>query len=229
MRTLPSVSAVLALDDVYKRHGEGATAVEAVRGVSFRIAEGEFVALVGPSGCGKSTLLNLIGCLDRPSAGRIQLGDVDVSSLDDDALARVRNRNIGFVFQSHNLLPRLDAVSNVELPMVYAGLERAARRMRALQELERVGLRDRASHLPTQLSGGESQRVAIARALVLRPSLLLADEPTGNLDSARGAEVIDMVEALNREGMTILMVTHDLGLAQRAHRVLHMRDGRLED
>jgi putative ABC transport system ATP-binding protein len=226
---LPSVSAVLALDDVYKRHGEGATAVEAVRGVSFRIAEGEFVALVGPSGCGKSTLLNLIGCLDRPSAGRIQLGDVDVSSLDDDALARVRNRNIGFVFQSHNLLPRLDAVSNVELPMVYAGLERAARRMRALQELERVGLRDRASHLPTQLSGGESQRVAIARALVLRPSLLLADEPTGNLDSARGAEVIDMVEALNREGMTILMVTHDLGLAQRAHRVLHMRDGRLED
>lgn len=217
--------AVVEVDSVVRVHGTGDAAVEALRGVSFTIARGEFVALVGPSGCGKSTLLNLIGCLDRPTRGRVLLEGRDVGTLEDDDLAHIRNRRIGFVFQAHNLLPRLTALANVELPMVYAGVPRAERRQRAREHLARVGLENRLSHLPAQMSGGERQRVAIARSLVLSPAVLLADEPTGNLDTARGREILEIIEALGKEGTTTLMVTHDVEMASHADRILSMRDG----
>ncbi len=216
---------VLILDDVHRRYGDGPAAVGAVRGVSFGIRRGEFVSLVGPSGCGKSTLMNLIGCLDRPTGGRVLLEGEDVAQLTDDALALVRNRRIGFIFQTHNLLTRMTAQANVELPLMYAGRPRPERRTRAQDMLGLVGLAHRASHLPTGLSGGERQRVAIARALVMNPSLLLADEPTGSLDTTTGLEIMRLIESLHAGGSTVLMVTHDMAMAARANRVLHMRDG----
>jgi putative ABC transport system ATP-binding protein len=204
-----------------------ALAVRAVDGVSFEIERGESVAIIGPSGGGKSTLMHLIGCLDRPTAGTYLLEGQDVSRLGDDALAKLRNRHLGFVFQTFNLLPRQTAAENVELPLLYAGVR--APRARALEALARIGLADRAHHLPNELSGGQRQRVAIARAVVTRPSVLLCDEPTGALDTRTGAEILDLLEELNREGTTLVTVTHDMGVAARMRRVLRLRDGRIED
>ena len=200
--------------------------VRAVDGLTFAIRRGESVAITGPSGCGKSTLLHLLGCLDRPTGGAYFLEGEDVARLSDDALARTRNRHIGFVFQTFNLLPRQNALENVALPLLYAGATHT--RERALEALSRVGLADRAHHAPNELSGGQRQRVAIARAVVTRPALLLCDEPTGALDSRTGAEVLDILAALNHEGTTIVVVTHDAQVAARMGRVLRMRDGRLE-
>jgi putative ABC transport system ATP-binding protein len=204
--------------------------VVALDRISLDVDEGEFCAVMGPSGSGKSTLMNLIGCLDRPSAGTYRLAGTAVETLDADGLAGLRNREIGFVFQQFNLLPRMDALGNVELPMVYAGLDRRTRRERALEALARVGLADRSHHRPMQLSGGQQQRVAIARALVNRPSLLLADEPTGALDSRTAAEILALFQALNREGVTLVLVTHDAEVGLHARRVVRFKDGRiLED
>ena len=218
---------VLRLDNVERRYGEGDATVHALRGVSFAIHRGELVSMVGPSGCGKSTLLNLIGCLDRPTRGRVLIEGEDVSTLDEERLARVRNQRIGFIFQTHNLLSRLTAQANVELPLMYAGRPKAERAAMATQQLERVGLGHRRDHLPSMMSGGERQRVAIARALVMSPSLLLADEPTGSLDTRTGGEIVALIESLNKSGSTILLVTHDADLARRADRMLAMRDGML--
>ncbi len=200
-------------------------AVRAVDGISFRVRPGESVAIVGPSGCGKSTLLHILGCLDRPTSGRYLISGRDTRELSEDDLARVRNRHIGFVFQSFNLLPRLTAVENVELPLLYAGipdsLERAAR------ALARVGLSDRAHHMPNELSGGQKQRVAIARALVTEPSILLGDEPTGALDSRTSREVMDLLGELHDEGRTLILVTHDLGVARKMERTIRLHDGKI--
>ena len=205
----------------------GDEVVEALRGVDIRIDRGEYVAIVGPSGSGKSTLMNLLGCLDTPTEGRYLLDGVEVQVLDDDALAEIRNRKIGFVFQSFNLLPRASAVDNVALPMLYAGASRAARREAAIGALRRVGLGDRLYHRPDQLSGGQRQRVAIARALVNNPAVLLADEPTGNLDQRTGAEIIALFERLHEEGVTVILVTHDHSLAQRTDRQIMIVDGKV--
>lgn len=200
-------------------------AVQALRDVELRIDSGEFLAVMGASGSGKTTLLNLLGCLDAPTAGQYWLGGELVSTLDDDALARVRNREIGFIFQSFNLLPRATALENVELPLVYADVDRRERRARAEAALERIGLGDRVRHRPGELSGGERQRVAIARGLVNDPRILLADEPTGNLDSETSAEILDLIEDLNREGQTVILVTHETSVAARAERHLTLSDG----
>ncbi|MBT9584162.1 ABC transporter ATP-binding protein [bacterium] len=192
------------------------------------VAKGDFIALLGPSGCGKSSLLNLLGCLDRPSSGELLIDGIPVSSLDDDGLARLRNQKIGFVFQHYHLLPRMSALRNVELPMMYAGVSPEQRRERALQGLERVHLSHRLDHTPSMLSGGESQRVAIARALVMNPSLVLADEPTGNLDTRTGEEIMQLFELIHRDGTTLVMVTHSPEMAERATRILRLRDGRIE-
>jgi putative ABC transport system ATP-binding protein len=220
---------VIALDGIEKTYRTGTVEVQAVRGVSLVIAAGEFVAVMGASGSGKSTLMNILGCLDRPTAGRYRLNDVDVSGLDRDALADIRNRYIGFIFQGFNLLPRTSALENVELPMLYTHthMTAAAIRRKAEHSLATVGLADRADHQPSQLSGGQQQRVAIARALVNEPMLLLADEPTGNLDSRTSIEIMGVFQQLNDAGMTIVMVTHELDIAQYTKRNVVMRDGRI--
>ena len=212
-------------DAIEKTYHMGDTVVRAVRGVDLEIESGSYVAIMGPSGSGKSTLMNLIGCLDTPTAGRYRLVDRDVGTLDDDELARIRNEEIGFVFQGFHLLPRATAQQNVELPLVYAGLGDRDRRERAGRALASVGLSDRADHRPNQLSGGQRQRVAIARALVNEPSLLLADEPTGNLDSRTGAEILDLLDDLHARGLSIIMVTHEADVAARAQRVVRLHDG----
>ncbi len=216
---------VIDLTDVTKTYGEGDTVVHALAGVTRRVERGDYVAVMGASGSGKSTLMNIIGCLDSPTAGRYLLDGVDVRHRDDAQLSRIRNRKIGFVFQSFNLIPRTSALSNVELPLAYAGVRAAERRRRALDALTRVGLRDRAGHLPSQLSGGQQQRVAVARAIVTEPVLLLADEPTGALDSHSTAEVLDLFDELSAAGRTLVVITHEDEVAARAKRVLRMRDG----
>jgi putative ABC transport system ATP-binding protein len=220
---------MIKTDNLGKIYRSGPVEVQALRDVSLVINAGEFVAVMGPSGSGKSTLLNLLGCLDRPSAGSYMLNGLSIAELSEDALAAVRNRQLGFIFQNYNLLPRMDALRNVELPMLYSGLNPRVRRERALEALNRVGLSNRIDHLPTQLSGGQNQRVAIARALVNRPPVLLADEPTGNLDTRSGAEIMAIFQELNREGVTIMLVTHEREIAEHATRILHFRDGRLMD
>ena len=219
---------LLVLEDLSKSYRVGEVQVEALRGLSATIYEGEYVAIIGPSGSGKSTLMHLIGCLDTPSGGRYLLGGESVADLDDEELAVIRNRRIGFVFQQFNLLAPMSALRNVELPLVYAGVEKRQRRARAMDALDRVGLVDRANHKPNELSGGQQQRVAIARALVVDPDLLLADEPTGNLDSSAAAEILEVFEELNKSGRTIIVITHDDEVAHRADRALHIRDGKLQ-
>ncbi len=203
----------------------GAETVHALREVSLEIQRGEYVAIMGPSGSGKSTLMNLIGCLDTPTGGTYELNGTHVSEMDDNQLAEIRNKEIGFIFQTFNLLPRSDALRNVELPLVYAGLARHERRAIALNALTNVGLADRVHHKPNELSGGQRQRVAVARALVNRPSLLLADEPTGNLDSKTGTEIMALFEELSRRGNTIIVVTHEEDIARHARRIIRIRDG----
>jgi len=217
------------MQQVHKRYSIGGIEVHALRGVDLSIQRGEFVAIMGPSGSGKSTLMNVIGCLDPPDTGIYHLNDADVTALGGDALARVRNRTVGFVFQSFNLLARTSALENVEMPLIYAGVDKRERRQRATVLLKKFGLADRLYHQPSQLSGGQQQRVAIARALVNSPAILLADEPTGNLDTASGEEVMDILEDLNRhEGATVIVITHEHEVAARAHRVLILRDGMLD-
>src|ERR1700752_836788 len=216
---------VIRLENVFKTYDIGEIQVQALRGVSLEGYEGEFVAVMGPSGSGKSTIMNILGCLDRPTKGRYFLDDVDVSGMTKTELARIRNRKLGFVFQQFNLLSRTSALENVELPTVYAGVNPSERTKRAMEALTRVGLADRAGHHPSQLSGGQQQRVAIARGLVNRPSILLADEPTGNLDSRTSVEIMEIFQNLNDKGLTIVLVTHELDIAQFAKRVLVFRDG----
>jgi putative ABC transport system ATP-binding protein len=217
------------LEQITKTYRTGDIEVHAVRGVSFAVAPGEFIAIMGASGSGKSTMMNAIGCLDHPTDGKYWLDGVDVSQLNRDQLADFRNQKIGFVFQGFNLLPRTSALENVELPMLYArdGVRRRQPHQRALEALRMVGLEDRADHQPSQLSGGQQQRVAIARALVNQPRLLLADEPTGNLDTHTSMEIMGIFQQLNRKGMTVLMVTHELDISRYATRVVVMRDGRI--
>jgi putative ABC transport system ATP-binding protein len=218
-------ASIIQLADVTKVHRSGDVLVEALRGVSLVVEEGEFVAIMGPSGSGKSTLLGILGCLDRPTKGSYKLVGQEMSALGETRRAHVRGERIGFVFQAYNLIPRSNAFKNVELPLVYAGVRMRERQSRALEALAEVGLSKRAGHLPTQLSGGEQQRVAIARALVVRPSVVLADEPTGNLDSASAAEVLAILERVNRQGATIVMVTHSNGVAEHASRIVRLADG----
>jgi putative ABC transport system ATP-binding protein len=215
---------VITLEGITKVYRTGELEVAALKGISLHIPEGEFVAIMGPSGSGKSTLMNLIGCLDQPSSGRYILDGYDVSALTDDQLAWIRNRKIGFVFQSYNLIPRASAVHNVEMPLIYAG-DSQQRRERAMAALESVGLLQRASHLPNELSGGQQQRVAVARALVTDPAILLADEPTGNLDSESSIEIMKLLRDLNQQGRTIVLITHEPDIAAFAQRVVRLRDG----
>jgi putative ABC transport system ATP-binding protein len=220
--------AVIVTRNLQREYDMGGEVVRALRGVDLTIRKNEFVAIMGPSGSGKSTLMNLIGCLDSPSGGEYWLNGHRVSELVDDELARIRNKEIGFVFQTFNLLPRANALHNVELPLVYAGMGSKERKRLAAEALQRVGLSDRMHHRPNELSGGQRQRVAIARALVNRPSILLADEPTGNLDSATGEEIMTIFEALHGEGQTILLVTHEHDIAVHARRQVHLKDGSVE-
>lgn len=214
--------------DLWKTYVMGEEEIHALRGVSIQIERGEYLAIMGPSGSGKSTLMNLIGCLDTPSRGSYLLNDKEVASMNDDELAQIRNQEIGFVFQTFNLLPRATALHNVELPLIYAGVSGKLRQDRARQALEKVDLTARASHRPNELSGGQRQRVAIARALVNDPSILLADEPTGNLDSKTGNEIMGVFDRLHAAGNTIVLVTHEADIAAYAHRTIHIRDGQVE-
>lgn len=219
---------IIQIQDLTKIYQMGNQEVRALNGVSFDVQENEYIAIMGPSGSGKSTMMNLIGCLDTPTSGTYILNNQDVSELEDAELADVRNREIGFVFQTFNLLPRTDCLSNVELPLIYAGMKTAERYERATETLKKVGLGDRIDHKPNELSGGQRQRVAIARALVNNPSILLADEPTGNLDSKTGEEIMMLFEELYRMGNTILLVTHEDDIAEHARRVIRLRDGVIE-
>jgi putative ABC transport system ATP-binding protein len=216
---------LIRLQQISRRYQMGMETVHALREVSLEIQRGEYVAIMGPSGSGKSTLMNLIGCLDTPSGGHYELNGVRVSEMDDNQLAEIRNREIGFVFQTFNLLPRSDALRNVELPLIYSGVPADERRQIALQALTNVGLADRVHHKPNELSGGQRQRVSVARALVNQPSILLADEPTGNLDSKTGAEIMVLFEQLSGQGNTIIVVTHEEDVAKHARRILRIRDG----
>jgi putative ABC transport system ATP-binding protein len=220
---------LIRLEGVRKVYPMGDVEVQALRGVDLRIDEGEFVAIMGSSGSGKSTLMHILGCLDRPNSGHFWLRGRDVSDLEPDALAEIRNETLGFVFQSFNLLPRTSAVENVELPLLYGGVGGRERRKRSIEALERVGLASRMHHHPNQLSGGQQQRVAIARALVGRPRLILADEPTGNLDSRSSVEIMALFQALGASGITLVLVTHEADIAQYAARVIVMRDGRVRE
>jgi putative ABC transport system ATP-binding protein len=220
--------ALIETKDLWKTYRMGSEEIHALRGVSLQIARGEYVAIMGPSGSGKSTLMNLIGCLDTPTKGGYLLNNKQVSQMNDNELARIRNEEIGFVFQTFNLLPRASALQNVELPLVYAGVPGKERANRARQALEKVELGDRMGHRPNELSGGQRQRVAIARALVNNPSILLADEPTGNLDSKTGAEIMALFARLHESGNTIVLVTHEADIAAYARRSIHLRDGQVE-
>jgi putative ABC transport system ATP-binding protein len=216
---------VIELEDVRKTYRMGDIAVHALRGISLRVEPGEYVAIIGASGSGKTTLMNLIGCLDHPSKGTYRLNGLDVRGIDEDRLADVRNRDIGFVFQSFNLIPRTRALANVELPLSYAGVHRTVRRQRASTALAEVGLHDRVDHMPSELSGGQQQRVAIARALVTNPAMILADEPTGALDTVSSAEVMGIFGRLSEQGRTIILITHELEVAEHARRVIRVSDG----
>lgn len=218
---------IINMEEIGKIYRTDKVEVEALKKVNMSIEKGEFVSIMGPSGSGKSTLMNLIGCLDRSTTGFYGLDGVDISKLDDIELARIRNLKIGFVFQSFNLLPRINAIQNIELPMVYAGTGKRERRKKALEALERVGLTDRKDHRPNELSGGQKQRIAIARALVNNPAIILADEPTGNLDSASGEDIMAVFQELNREGVTIVLVTHEPDIAEHTKRIIKFRDGLL--
>src|SRR5216117_3042014 len=219
---------VIDIENITKHYVMGEETVHALRGVTMQIRRNEYLAVMGPSGSGKSTLMNMLGCLDTPSSGRYEFNGKDVSEMDDDELATVRNREIGFVFQTFNLLPRATSLRNVELPLIYAGIESERREARATQVLADVGLGDRIHHKPNELSGGQRQRVAIARALVNGPSIILADEPTGNLDSKTGEEIMDLLERLYELGNTIILVTHERDIAAHARRTVHLRDGLIE-
>ena len=218
---------LIELKDVYKIYPMGDETVHALDGVSLSIDQGEFVAIVGSSGSGKSTAMNIIGCLDVPTSGSYHLGGVDVSTMDDDQQAEIRNKMLGFIFQQYNLIPKLSVLENVELPLLYAGVPAEERRDRAIRSLERVGLADKWKHLPSQPSGGQQQRVSIARALAGSPSVILADEPTGALDSRTGREVLSFLKQLNREGDTVVLITHDNSIAVRADRIIRLQDGRI--
>lgn len=219
------MAALIQVQDVWKTYQVGEQQVHALRGLSVDIGQGEYTALMGPSGSGKSTLMNMLGCLDTPTSGQYHLAGEDVGTLDDDALADIRNRRIGFVFQTFNLMPRYTAMENVALPLVYAGASRADREARAREVLQQVGLGDRMDHRPNELSGGQRQRVAVARALVNRPDLLLADEPTGNLDTKTSVEIMALFDEIHAAGNTVVLVTHEEDIAAYAHRVVRLRDG----
>lgn len=216
---------ILQLEHIYKDYNQEKFVVPVLKDVSFSVEEGEYVAIMGPSGSGKSTLMNIIGCLDTPTSGTYFLKGVDISGRSDSEMSKIRNKSIGFVFQNFNLLPKQSAVENVALPLLYSGVPRKERRERAKAALEKVGLEDRLEFKPTQLSGGQKQRVAIARAIVTKPDILLADEPTGALDTASGLQVMELFKQLNQEGMTVIMITHDPDIAAHAHRAMTIRDG----
>ena len=225
--TASLVEPIIEIRDVVKRYGDGEAAIFALAGVSMTISPGEYVAIMGPSGSGKSTLMNILGALDEVTSGNYLLDGINISQLGERELSIVRGRKIGFVFQSFNLIPRMNALSNVELPLAYQGLKSKERRIRALKALELVGLSDRLKHEPNELSGGQQQRVAVARALVTRPSLLLADEPTGALDSKSTSDLLDLFDQVNRAGRTVVVITHEAEVAARAKRVVRMRDGKI--
>ncbi|MCK5376219.1 MAG: ABC transporter ATP-binding protein [Acidobacteria bacterium] len=218
---------IIEMHGITKVYDTGKIQVEALRGIDLTVGRGEFVAVVGPSGSGKSTLLNLLGCLDTPTDGDYRLSGEAVAGLDRDRLADIRNRRVGFVFQNFNLLPQLSALENVEMPLLFGGVGRRERRRRALEQLDAVGLADRVEHKPTELSGGQMQRVAIARALAMEPDLLLADEPTGNLDTSSGSDILSVLDHLSKQGRTLMVVTHDPALARRADRMVEIRDGEI--
>ncbi len=224
----PTDGAIIRMEEIRKVYETGTVRVEALKGIDLVVRKGEFVAVVGPSGSGKSTLMNLIGCLDTPTAGRYYLAGEAVSGLTRDQLADVRNRRVGFVFQAFNLLPQISALENVEMPLLFGGIPPKKRRERAAEMLSKVGLADRMAHKPTELSGGQMQRVAIARAMAMNPDLLLADEPTGNLDTSSGGDIMSVFSDLWRQGSTLIVITHDATLARRASRVVEMRDGLIE-